>query len=210
MVISRELKRDVEKQLSLMKRQVTLEVFTQEPEGGVCRETRELAETLAEISSRIQVEVSDFLGSGDLVRKNGIDKIPAIVVSSRERGSAKFFGAPNGYCFTALIEAIKLAGSGNHTLAEETRAAMEGLKGEFRIEVFTCPTCAHGLQMSAIAQRFSLHTDRILEETISLTDFPWFAAKYGISSLPYTVINEKTAIRGAVSEKALLEALLTC
>jgi glutaredoxin-like protein len=210
MVLSRETKKDVEKQLSSLKRQVSLEVFTQDPESQACKETRELAEGLAEISSRIQVEVDDFEADGDLVRKYGIDKIPAIVVSARDSGSAKFYGAPSGYCFTALIEAIKLAGMGNHPLSEETRALVDGLSGEYRIMVFTCPTCVMGIQISTIASRFSVFSRKISTETVSVTEFPWLAVKYGISSLPHTVVNEKERILGAVSEKTVSEILAKC
>jgi alkyl hydroperoxide reductase subunit AhpF len=210
MVLSRETKKDVERQLSALKRQVSLEVFTQDPESGICREARELAEGLAETSSRIQVEVNDFQGNGDLVRKYGIDKIPAIVVSARDTGLTYFFGAPSGFCFIAFIEAIKLAGAGNHPLSDETKAALKELKGEFRIEVFTGPTCALGIQMSAIASRFSVFSSEIHAETVSLVDFPWLAVKYGITSIPYTLVNEKMPIPGAISEKALLEVLAKC
>ena len=98
---------------------VTLKVFTQEFECDYCKETRTLAEEVAAQSPKVTVEVYDFVKDKALADSLGIDKIPAMAVVGAKDYGIRLFGVPAGYEFTTLIEAIKLAGSGESGLSAE-------------------------------------------------------------------------------------------
>jgi predicted DsbA family dithiol-disulfide isomerase len=59
-----------------------------------------------------------------------------------------------------------------------------------------------------LAHRFALENDNIRADCIESTEFPDLAAKYRVYAVPRTVINESTAIEGAVPESFLLDAIL--
>ncbi len=206
MVLSRESKKDIEQRLTGMKRPVTLAVFTQEIEAACCKETRNIAEGLAEMSPKVIVESSDFIGNGSIVRKYGAERIPAIVVSSKEGRMARFYGTPSGYVFIALVEAIRDASNGP-ALLEESIDWLESLDRDIQLQVFVSPTCPHCSAMIGLVNKLAFASDRIQAACISLPDFPHLAVKYGVEALPSVFSGGAKACEGAVSEKALLDKL---
>lgn len=206
MVLSREARKETEERLSGLKRPVTLAVLTQDIESACCKETRSIAEGLAEMSSKVIVECADFLANGSIVRKYAVERIPALVVASKEGGMAHFYGAPTGYLFSALIEALRAASSGP-ALSEETKAWLGSLERDIHIQVFASPSCPTCAQVAAIAQRMSLYSPSVFAAIVSLPEFPHLAVKHGITALPSIVANGKLIAAEALSEKALVEKL---
>lgn len=206
MVLSREAKKETEEKLSGLKRPVTLAVLTQEIESSSCKETRSIAEGLAEMSPKVMVECADFLANGSIVRKYAVERIPAIVVRSKEGGMAHFYGAPTGYLFPALIEAIRYAANGP-ALSDEAREWLEGLKRDLRLQVFASPTCPHSPPMASLVHRMSLYSPSVFGAVVSLPEFPHLAVKHGIGAIPSVVANGKLVAEDALSEKAFLDKL---
>ena len=88
------------------------------------------------------------MGSKAVADKYGIDKIPAIAVlgeGDRDHG-IRLFGMPAGYEFSSLLEAIKMASSGDLGLSPEAREALKGLKKSIHIQSLTCPYCPMAVQ----------------------------------------------------------------
>ena len=52
----------------------------------------------------------------------------------------RFYGAPAGYEFGSLIEAILDVSSGSSLLSEETKQALAALERDVRVRVFSTPT----------------------------------------------------------------------
>jgi predicted DsbA family dithiol-disulfide isomerase len=59
-----------------------------------------------------------------------------------------------------------------------------------------------------LAHRFALENDLIRADCIESTEFPDLAAKYRVYAVPRTVINESSAVEGAVPESFLLDTIL--
>jgi glutaredoxin-like protein len=206
MVLSREAKKDTEEKLSGLKRPVSLAVFTQDVESSTCKETRSIAEGLAEMSPKVMVESADFMANGSIVRKYGVERIPAVVVASKEGGMARFYGTPTGYLFSCLVEALRGAANGP-ALADETKAWLEGLDRDLRIQLFVSPTCPHCPPMVNLAHRMGLYSPYVNAASVSICEFPFLAVKYGVASLPFAVVNEVAVSAEALSEKAFLDKL---
>jgi len=85
---------------------VKMLIFTQEFECEHCKMTRGLLEEVAALSEKISLEAHDFIKEADLVKKYGIDKIPATVLLGDRDYGIRFYGVPAGYEFTSLIEDI--------------------------------------------------------------------------------------------------------
>lgn len=210
MLIKREKRKELAGRFESLKRQVTLHLFTQEVECRSCRENRALAEELAELSGKIFVEESDFLANGNLARKYGIDKIPALAVVSRDGFFCRFYGVPLGYQFECLVEAISSASAGFTPLDEGAKEFLAGLEGEVHIEVYATPTCPPAAAMVTLAQRMAFESKKVRADMVDIADFPQLAQKLAISSLPLTIINGKARIEGSVTEQALLAAIKDC
>lgn len=111
MVLNRVCRREADSRLSTLRKQITLQMFTHRFEDAECRETRQLAQELAEASSRISVEINEATESGDLLRKYRVDSLPAMVVTAKAVPELRLYGLPLVYAFTVLLDSICTAGT---------------------------------------------------------------------------------------------------
>jgi hypothetical protein len=118
MVLNRASRKEVDARLQALRRQVSLQVFTLRYEDGSCREARQAAEELAEATSRLSVDISDAMESGDLLRKYRVDSPPALVVTAKDSPELRVYGVPVGYGLIALLDAIVSLGVPQEPKAE--------------------------------------------------------------------------------------------
>lgn len=113
-LMDKDTQEQVRNLLAAVQAPVTIHMFTQEFECGYCKETRQIAEEVAELSDLVTLEVHDFIEDQALAESMGIDKIPALAINGendRDYG-IRFYGIPSGYEFTSLLEAILAVGTG--------------------------------------------------------------------------------------------------
>ncbi len=204
-----DTQQQVRKVLAAVQSPVTLKMFTQDFECGYCKETRQIAEEVAELSDLVSVEVHDFLADADLAKSLGVDKIPAIVVlgeGGRDYG-IRFFGIPSGYEFTSLLEAIVLVGTGDVELQDSTRKFLDALQTPLHLQVFVTPTCPYCPSAVMLAHQLAYASDKVTADMVEVTEFPHLGQKYGVMGVPRTVINGHTYLEGAAPEQMLLEKL---
>jgi glutaredoxin-like protein len=140
------VRKQVQSALATLERPVRVVMFTQ-GEGGAlecqyCSETRELVQEVASLSDKVLVEVKDFQADEAAAKAYGIDKIPAIALGADGAAAfrIRFFGIPAGYEFSTLLEDLRMLGSGQHGLSDDTMAVVARLKGPVHIQVFVTPT----------------------------------------------------------------------
>jgi len=133
----------VRNQLSGITHPVTLLFFTQtfgEPETA--RLTKQIVDELASLNDRVTVEEVNFVLDRERAAQFGVDQIPAIVVMrDGEDTRMRFLGAPAGYEFMSLIEAVTIAGGEDSGLSEASRDLIrEHVTQPTNIQVFVTPT----------------------------------------------------------------------
>lgn len=193
--------------LSAVRSPVTIHMFTQDFECGYCKETRQIAEEVAELSDQLTLHVHDFLKEKELAESMGIDKIPALAINGendRDYG-IRFYGIPSGYEFTSLLEAILAVGTGEVDLDPATLEFLESLETPLHLQVFVTPTCPYCPQAVVLAHRLAMASDKVRADMIEVTEFPHLGQRYSVMGVPRTVINEDTYIEGAAPEFMLLE-----
>jgi alkyl hydroperoxide reductase subunit AhpF len=128
--------------LSAINQPVSLLLFTQTiggSESGVV--AKQVLDELAGLHEKITVVEKNFILDVDDRAKYGVDKSPAIVVLSDGQDTRmRFFGAPTGYEFVPLVEAVLLAGTGNVDLQEDTTKLLATVDKPMNILVFSTPT----------------------------------------------------------------------
>ncbi len=133
-------KEQVKRELEALTGPVRLIMFTQLLECEFCEDTRKMVEEVAALSDKVTAEIYNFITDKEKVEEYGVDKIPAITVIGKRDYGLRFYGIPAGYEFTALIEAIKAASSGQSGLSEESKAALTKIDQPVHIQIFTTPT----------------------------------------------------------------------
>lgn len=139
-ILPEDVRSKVQEELKELPGKVKLVVFTQEFECAHCRENTSLAQEVASLSDKLDIEVYNFALDKEAVERYGVDKIPAIVVEGEKDYGVRFYGVPAGYEFTTLIEAIKSAAAGESGLAPKTKEALKELKDPLHLQVFVTPT----------------------------------------------------------------------
>jgi alkyl hydroperoxide reductase subunit AhpF len=128
--------------LSTITKPVTLLLFTQTfgaSETGVL--ARQVVDELAALSDKVTVVEKNFVLDTDDRAKYGVDKSPAIVVlSDGEDTRIRMYGAPSGYEFVPLVEAVLLAGTHELELEESTLALLAEVDKPMHLQVFSTPT----------------------------------------------------------------------
>jgi len=131
-----------------LKRPVRLLFFTQTLDCETCPQTRQILDELPPLSDRITIEEVNFVLDADRAKEYGIDRVPAVAVAYEDSGAPavlkdsriRFLGAPAGYEFISLVQAILLVGGGESILSADNRARVAAVAQPIRIQVFTTPS----------------------------------------------------------------------
>lgn len=142
-LLSEQDRRVVKEHLSKIQQPVTLLLFTQTigaPETALV--ARQVLDELASLNDLIHVEEVNFILDKDRAAQYGVENIPAIVLLSNGNDTRmRFLGAPAGYEFMSLIEAVILAGTDDSQLDPESRALIAAnVTAPLDIQVFVTPT----------------------------------------------------------------------
>lgn len=132
---------EVRQRFEALRDPVRLVVFSQSltaPE--LCAENEALMREVAALSDRISVEVLNPAIDRERAAAYGITAVPATVVEGARDYGIRFLGVPGGYEFSAFLDAILVASTGEPALSAETRQALAGLAHDTEIKVFSTPT----------------------------------------------------------------------
>ena len=128
--------------LSVITQPVQLLLFTQTiggSESGTV--TKQILGELAALNDKISVVDKNFVLDTEDKAKYKIDKAPAIVLLSNDVDTRmRMYGAPTGYEFVGLVEAIIVAGTGKIDLEPETMQWIQAVDKPTHIQVFSTPT----------------------------------------------------------------------
>src|SRR5688500_18922534 len=116
----------VQKHLEGLTHAVTLLFFTQTigaPETVLI--TRQVVNELAELSALITVEEVNLVLDRERAAQYGVTDVPAIVLLKNGADTRmRFLGAPAGYEFMSLVEAVTLAGTDGSGLLDSSKALL--------------------------------------------------------------------------------------
>ena len=125
---------------------VRLLFFTQTLDCESCPATRQILDELPPLSDKITVEEVNLVLEVDRAKQYGIDRAPSVaLVWTDEAGQPqdsriRFLGAPSGYEFISLVQAVLLVGGRPSTLSDETRKRLAMVDKPVTMQVFTTPT----------------------------------------------------------------------
>jgi len=197
-----------------MARPVRLVFFTQTLGCETCLQTKQILDELPPLSEKISIDEVNFILEPDKAKQYGIDRVPAVAIvgqteSGEERDSnIRFLGAPAGYEFMSLIQAVLLVGGRPSVLSEESLKRVAAVSSPTTMHVFTTPTCPHCPRAVALAHEMAFANPNITAFAVEATEFPDLARKYAVTGVPKTVVNDSVEILGALPPDAFVEQAL--
>jgi alkyl hydroperoxide reductase subunit AhpF len=128
--------------LSVITGRVQLVLFTQTIGGSETGAVaRQILGELAALNPMISVVEKSFALDAEDKAKYKVDKAPAIVILNDDVDTRmRLYGAPTGYEFVGLVEAIIVAGTGKIELEPETLKWIQAVDKPTHIQVFSTPT----------------------------------------------------------------------
>ena len=125
---------------------VRLLFFTQTIGCETCLQTRQILDELPALSDKISIDEVNLVLDRDKAASYGIDRAPAVALASVGGDGAltdariRFLGAPAGYEFISLVQAVLLVGGRPSSLSDEHRRRLAALDTPLVMQVFTTPT----------------------------------------------------------------------
>ncbi len=208
MILSATVEEELKRSFQDLKNPVELVVFTQELECQFCRENRQLAEEVINLSPILKLSVHNFLTEKERALEYWVDMVPAIVVKGERDYGIKFYGIPAGYEFTSLIEAIKMVSARDSGLSEKTKETLKKLTKPIDIKVFVTLTCPYCPGMVKLAHQFAFESNFIQAAMIESAEFPHLAHRYDVYAVPKTILNETLSFEGTLTEDLFLAEVL--
>ncbi len=213
-------------ELGALTRRVQLVFFTQTFECETCVQTRRILDELPLLSPRISIEEVNFVLEPARAAALSIDRVPAIVVmveapavegaGATTEGDTvrfddtriRFLGAPSGYEFMSLIQAVLLAGGGGSHLSPASQAKLAALVRPITIRVFTTPTCPHCPRAVTLAHQMAFASPHVTAFAVEATEFGDLARRYRVTGVPKTVVDDRVEILGALPEEDFVSQAL--
>ena len=202
----------VAERLAAIEHPVRLLFFTQTigaPESTFV--ARQILDEVASLNDRISVEEVNFVLEKDRAAAYGVEDIPAIVLLQNDSDTRmRFLGAPSGYEFMSLIDAIVLAGTTDSGLSAATRQALSSrLTEPLDVLVFVTPTCPHCPKAVTLAHRLAVETPLVRATCVEATEFMELSRRYRVNGVPKTVVvNRDVELLGALPEDEFVEGIL--
>jgi alkyl hydroperoxide reductase subunit AhpF len=133
--------------LNQMTGPVRLLFFTQTLDCESCLQTRQILDELPPLSDKVTIEEVNFILEKDKAVQYAVDRVPAIAVLGKDENGEptrdsriRFLGAPAGYEFISLVQALLLVGGAGSSLTEENRKRIAAVDKPTTMQVFTTPT----------------------------------------------------------------------
>jgi alkyl hydroperoxide reductase subunit AhpF len=125
-----------------MQKPVTVLFFTQTFGCETCEETRLILSELTALTDRITVEDVNLVLDKEKAALYGVDRAPALaLLSDGEDTRIRFLGAPAGYDFMSLVDAIlAVSGASDVHLSEDSAALVAAVSSPTHVQVFVTPT----------------------------------------------------------------------
>jgi glutaredoxin-like protein len=171
---------------------------------------RQVLDEVVSLSDRITLEEVNFVLEKDRAAMFGVEGVPAVVLlRDGEDTRIRFLGAPAGYEFVSLIEALVLAGTGESGLtAGSKQLVADYVTAPMEILVFVTPTCPHCPRAVTLAHRLAVESPLIRATCVEATEFFDLAQRYQVTGVPKTVVSGTIEMLGALPEDVFVRTAI--
>jgi glutaredoxin-like protein len=172
---------------------------------------RQVLDEVLGLNRLLSLEEVNFVLEKDRAAQYGVEGVPALVLLRNEEDTRiRFLGAPAGYEFMSLVEALVIAGTDESGLTQESKALIaEHVTGPTEIFVFVTPSCPHCPRAVTLAHRMAAESSFIRATCVEATEFIDLAHRYQVTGVPKTVVNGTIEMLGALPENTFVRTAVS-
>jgi len=192
-----------------MEGKVTALFFKTDRRCDYCKTGEQLLKELAEINEKLSYEVHDI--DSERARQFEIEVAPSIILLTADGDDkgVRFLGIPAGHEFGTLLQNIVSFSKGaKPDLSEESLKKIGAIDSPVDIKVFVTTTCPYCPKAVLMAHNIAMANKNIKAYMVEANEFEELSKKYGVSSVPQIVINDKVTFVGAYPEGQFVEQVL--
>jgi glutaredoxin-like protein len=190
-----------------LKREVKLLYFKKgNNESEYSKQTTELLEELVSLNDNLSLVVENC-DNTERMKSEELTLCPSIKVKSDRSGFINFYGTPAGHEFISLVEGIKDMGSDNLSLPDDVIKSLKDIEKTSEIKVFIthgCPYCPGAVRN---VHQFSLVSEKIKGSMVDANFFGELSSRYGVSSVPHIIVNDKNSFVGNMPPNVFLDKI---
>ena len=171
---------------------------------------KQVLDEIVSLNDHLSLEEVNFVLEQERARQYGVEQIPTVVLLKGDQDTRiRFLGAPAGYEFMSLIEAVILAGTNDSGLTPESRALVAAhVTTPLEIQVFVTPTCPHCPRAVTLAHRLAVESPMITASCVEATEFMDLSRKFRVTGVPKTIVNGSIEILGALPEDQFVRTVV--
>lgn len=190
-----------------LKEDVYLLVFTGD-NCQYCSAATAIAQEVADLHPLIHFEEHGI--GDDLSKEYGLEHVPTVVITDKNvyGGRIRYVGLPSGYEFSSMIEDIIDVSRRTAEVSDEVRMKLEKIDKPVIIQIFVTPTCPYCPRAVRTAHRFAILNPNITGEMVEAMEFPEWADKWKVMSVPHIVINEDVQFIGAYPDEQYVDYMV--
>jgi len=210
-LLSEQDRQTVRGHLAVIEEPVRLLFFTQTfgaPDTVLI--AKQVLDEIVGLNDHLSLEEVNFVLEQDRATQYGVEQIPTIVLLKGDQDTRiRFLGAPAGYEFMSLIEAVILAGTNDSGLTPDSRALVaEHVTTPLDIQVFVTPTCPHCPRAVTLAHRLAVESPLITASCVEATEFMDLSRRFRVTGVPKTIVNGSIEILGALPEDQFVRTVV--
>jgi len=159
------------------------------------------------LSEKLKISFLNPQTNREDAEKDGVEGVPALIVSDGTNSRVKFYGTPSGYEFSSLLTTIIDTGGSEEPLTEGTIQFLKDLSTDLEMLEFVTPTCPHCPSAAVLASRMARYSTFVRSEVIEANEFPELSRRFKVQGVPRTVVNGIFFAEGSLSETMMTDAL---
>jgi glutaredoxin-like protein len=155
---------------------------------------------------KVNMEIISLDEHPELAEKHTISAVPTILIGENVR----YVGLPVGLERRVFTNTLQLAAEGKTAtrLTDEQIKKLMGLKKPATVKVITTSSCPYCPKVVFMSNQLAAASDgKVISEIINSTELPELVAKYRVTAVPTTVINEQVRFQGIPQLDAFIDEI---
>jgi len=201
--------KQVKEIFSNMEGSVKALLFKSEKNCDYCSTAEQMLQELSELEAKISYEVHEL--DSEMAEKYRVELAPSIILLTPDGDDkgVRFLGIPAGHEFGSLLQNIVSFSKGAiPELSEESIKKIETISSPVDIKVFVTTTCPYCPKAVLTAHNIAMVNENVTAYMVEANEFQELSKKYGVSSVPQIVINDKVTFVGAYPEGQFVDQVM--
>jgi len=207
-LFNEEVEKQLKEVLANMINPITILMFT-DGDCLTCKETKQLLTEVADLNSKISLEIKEIKDASLEVKQFEIELVPSFVILDMKKKyqGVKFNGIPAGHEINSLVSAILEMSGLQIGVDKSLIKRIKKINKPVNIKVFITLACPHCPGAVQTAHRLAMLNDNIKSEMIEAQTFSDMSVKYKVSGVPKIIINEDIELVGNHPIEIFLEKI---